>query len=104
MMGMKDDVGNIAHAELDAIVALQRLALHPLAVDERSMLAALVDDAELAVFGGDQGVVAGDARVGDDQVLVHLAAHRERSVVEVDGALVVPLHENQGGKNSRPRG
>ena len=54
MMGMKNDVGNIAHAELDAIVALQRLALHPFAVDESSVLAALVDNAELSVFGGDQ--------------------------------------------------
>jgi len=88
----------------DAIIALERLPLHPFAIDESSVLAALVDDAELSVFGCNQGVVAGDARVGDDQVLIHLAAHRKWRVVEVDGALVVPLHENQGGKNSRPRG
>ena len=103
-MGMEDDVGHIADAELHAIVPLQRLALHPFAVDESSVLAALVHDAELPVFGGDQSMVAGDARIGDDQVLINLAAHGERRVVEIDGALVVPLHENQGGEYSRPRG
>jgi hypothetical protein len=49
-------------------------------------------------------MVAGDARVGDYQVLVNLATHSERSVVEVDGALVVSLDVNQGRKNSRPWG
>ena len=104
MMGMEDDVGNVADAELDAIVPLQSLALYPFAVDESSVLAALVDDAELSVFRGDQSMVAGDARVGDDQILIDLATHGERSVVEVDGALVVPLHEHQGGENPRSWG
>ena len=104
VMGMEDDVGNIADTELDAIVPLQSLALYPFAVDESSMLAALVDDAKLPVFGGDQSMVAGDARIGDHQVLINLASDGERSVVEIDGALVVPLHEHQGGKNPRPGG
>jgi hypothetical protein len=65
------------------------------------MFAALVHYAELSVFGSDQSVVAGDARIGNDQILVHLSTHGERCVVEVDSALVVSLHENEGGKNSR---
>ena len=103
-MGMEDDVRNVADAELHAIVPLQRLALYPFAVDESSVLAALVHDAELPVFGGDQSVVAGDARIGDHQILIDFASHGERSVVEIDGALVVPLHEHQGGKYSRAGG
>src|SRR4029077_1595145 len=95
MMGVEDDVRNVAHAELDPIVPLQSLALDPFAIDESSMLAALIHYAELSVLRGNQGVVAGDARIGDDQVLIDLSAHRERSVVKVDVALVVPLHENE---------
>jgi len=103
-MGVEDDVRNVAHAELDPIVPLQSLALDPFAIDESSMLAALIHYAELSVLRGNQGVVAGDARIGDDQVLIDLSAHRERSVVKVDVALVVPLHENESGKNPRTRG
>src|SRR5713101_1456269 len=47
-------------------------------------------------------MVAGDARVGDNQILINLASDGERSMVEVDGALIVPLHEDQRGENSRP--
>src|SRR5216683_760593 len=47
-------------------------------------------------------MVAGDARVGDNQILINLASDGERSMVEIDGALIVPLHEDQRGENSRP--
>ena len=94
MMGMEHDVGHIADAELHAIVPLQRLTLHPFAVDESSVLAALVHYPELPVFRGDQSMVAGDARIGHDQVLINFASHRERSVIEIHHALVVPLHEH----------
>ena len=104
MVGMENDVSNVAHAKLDAVVPLQGLALDSFAVDESSVLAALVHHAELPVFRGDQSMVAGDARIGDDQVLIDLATDRERGMVEVDGALIVALHENKGRKNSRPRG
>jgi hypothetical protein len=72
---MEDDVGHIADAELQAIVPLQRLALHPFAVDERSVLAVLVRQAELPVFRGDLSMVAGDARIGHYQVLTNFASY-----------------------------
>ena len=50
MVRMENDVGDVANTELDAVVALQILALNPLAVDEGPMLAALIDHAELPVF------------------------------------------------------
>ena len=50
VVGMKNDVGDIADAEFKAIIPFQGLALNPLAVDEGPMLAALIDHAELPVF------------------------------------------------------
>jgi hypothetical protein len=101
---MEYDIGYVADPELHAVIALQRFALHPFAVDESSVLAALVHHAKLSVFGGDQSMVAGDARVGDDQVLIDLSPYCERSMVEINCALVVALHENQCRENPRSWG
>ena len=49
-MGMKDNVGDVADAKLKAIVPFQSLALNAFAVYERSVLAALIDYAELPIF------------------------------------------------------
>src|SRR5262249_58397064 len=95
MYGMEDDVGTVAHAKLEAVVALQFLALHALAVYESPVLARLIEDPEPAVFGGDRRVISGNSRVRDHQVLVDLAAHRERAMVEDDRALLAPLHQYQ---------
>ena len=66
VLGIEDDIGDVANPELQAVIPLQRLALNLFAVDEGSMFAALVDDAKFTVFRDDQGVVAGHARVGND--------------------------------------
>jgi hypothetical protein len=67
------------------------------------MLAALIYDAKLPILGRDQGMVAGDSRVGDHQIFVDLSPDCERRMVEIDRALVVSLHKNQGWKNTRSR-
>ena len=103
MMGMEDDVGHIADAELHAIVPLQRLALYPFTVDESSVLAALVHYAELPVFRGDHSMVAGDARIGNDEIFVHFAPHGKWAMVEIDRPLLVALHKYQGWKKAGTR-
>ncbi len=55
---------------------------------------------EVLPFLHDLGVIAGDARVGDDEILVHFAADRERSAIQNDVLLLASLHENKGGKHS----
>ena len=101
MLRIEDDVGNIAHAEFKAVVFFQDLPLHSLAINEGPMLAALVDDVETSIFGNDDCVIARNARVGNDEILINLATDGERAVVEIDGLLFIALHEHQGGKDSR---
>src|SRR5438309_9836388 len=45
-------------------------------------------------------MVARDARIGNDQVLVDLSPHRERRAVQDDVFLLAPLHKYEGGKHS----
>jgi hypothetical protein len=65
-LGIEDDVGDIAHAKLHAVVALKLFALHTLAVNKSTVLAAQVLDEKLSVIRHDKRVVAGNARVSDN--------------------------------------
>src|SRR6185437_3784621 len=69
--------------------------------DKGSMLAALVFDVELAAFGNDQGMVAGNPGIGYRQVLFDLSSDAERAVVKVQGALFISVNKDQAGKHSR---
>jgi hypothetical protein len=64
------------------------------------MLASQVDDAEDAVFRDDLRVIARDARIRDDQVFIDFSSHAERTVIEVDDALLVPLDKHKRGKHA----
>ena len=97
---MKNDVGNIADAEFQAIIPLQSLALNPLAVDKSPMLAALIDNAELPVFRHDQGMIARHTGICDHQILINFSSYAEGTVVEIDIALLVALDEDQDGEYS----
>src|SRR5208282_2024034 len=97
---IEQDVGGITRAELEAVAALQFLALDALSVDERTVLAAEVDQEKVLTLLHDLGMVAGDARVGDDQVFVDFAANIERGAIESDVPLLAALHEDQCGKYS----
>src|SRR5205823_1290998 len=54
MMRMKNHIRHIADAELHPVIALQRFALYPFSVHERTVLTALVNHAKLPVFRSDQ--------------------------------------------------
>jgi len=41
-----------------------------------------------------------DTRIGDYQILIYFAPDAERTVIEIDGALLVALHENQRRENA----
>ena len=97
---MKNDVGNIADAKFKAIISFQRLALNLLAIDKSPVLAALVDDAELPVFGHDQGMIARHTRIRDHQILINFSPYAEGTMVEIDVALLVALDEDQDGEYS----
>jgi hypothetical protein len=45
------------------------------------MLATLVHNEKLTVFGDDDCVVTGDPGISNDQIFFHLAANAERAVV-----------------------
>ena len=95
---IKNGVGGIARAEFQTIIALEPLPLNAFAVDKRTVLAPLIDEEESIFFEHDEGVVAGNTRIGNHQVLIHLAPHAERSAVKDDVSLLVALHEHQRGK------
>src|SRR5215470_8657541 len=100
MLRIKNNIGHIANAEFHPIVLFQGFALDPLAIDESSVLAALIKHIELAVLGRYQRMIPRDPRVGNHQILVDLSTYSERGVVEIDGALLVSLHEDQDGENT----
>src|SRR5579864_1107178 len=64
------------------------------------MLAAQVFDEEFLALLHDLGVVARDPRIGDDEVLIHLTADRERSAIQNDILLLAALHKHKRGKHS----
>ena len=78
---MENDVSHVAHTEFQPIIALQFLALNSLTIYESAMFTALVDDVELTVFRKDECVVAGNARIGNHQILINFSPYGERSVV-----------------------
>ena len=98
---MKNQVRDVARAELQSIVARQFAAIDAFAVDEGSMLAALVDDKEFAVLGHDVGMLARDPRIGNHQIAVHLAADGVRSVIQRQRLLLVPLDVDHDRENTR---
>src|SRR5262249_13107905 len=98
VLGMKNSVNGVPGTKLQPVVAFKRFALNAFAIHEGSVLAALIFDEKLAVFGNDERMVAGDARIGDRQVFLHFAADRERRVVKVESALLVAVDEDQTGE------
>ena len=92
---IEDGVAGIARSKFQAVVAFQLLPLNAFAVDERAVLAALINEKESVFFEHDQRVIARDPRIGDHQILIHFAAHAERRAIEDDVLLLVPLHQHQ---------
>jgi hypothetical protein len=97
---MKDQVGNIARAEFQPVVALQLVAINFFTVDERPVFAVQVDDKKLAVLGNDGSMLAGYARVGNHQVAIDLAAHGVRRVIQRQRLLIASLYKNRDGKDA----
>ena len=97
---MEYGVDGVAGAEFQTVVAIENLSLNALPVHERAMFAALVHNKKLAVLGDDDGVVARDPGIGNDQVLLHLAANTEGAVVEIERSLFGSLNEDQAGKDA----
>src|SRR5581483_11946719 len=79
----------------------QLLPLDAFTVHESAVLAAKIDNEEVLAFRNNLGVIAGDAGIGDDQILVHLAAYVERAAVQNNVLLLATLHEDEGRKDSR---
>src|SRR5205085_7763299 len=81
-----------AHAELETVVPLQlALALDALAIDEGAVLRLVVDHVERAVFFDELGMLARNARVTDDEVVLRLASDLERQPLQDDAARLALL-------------
>src|ERR1700730_12203952 len=98
---MEDQVGNIACPTFQTVVALSLVAVHFFAIDKGSVFAADVDDKKLTVFGNNRGMLARNARVGDDQVAIDFAAHGIRSVIQRQCLLIASRYEVRRGKDAR---
>jgi hypothetical protein len=97
---IKQDIGRVTCAKFQAIPTLQLLPLDSFPVDERPMFAAEVLQEEFHTLLHNLRVIAGNARVGDDQILVHLASHGEWSAVQDNVFLLAALHEDKSRKHS----
>lgn len=100
MLRAKDHVRDFAYAEFEPVVALQALALYALTVNECSVLAALIDNKEIAILGDNHGVITRDPWIGNYEVFIDLAPHGKRRAVEHDGALLIALHINERRKDT----
>src|SRR5581483_8534542 len=69
-----------------------------LAIDERSVLAANIDDDVIAAFGNDLGMVARHARIGDDEILISFTAYAERRVIERGDLLLASDNHHKFGE------
>jgi hypothetical protein len=83
-----------------ACAGLNRMPLDALSVYECAVLATQIDKEKILPLLHDLGMVARNAGVRDDQVLVNFAAHAERDAVQDDVFLFTTLHEHEGGKHS----
>src|SRR6058998_2931902 len=97
---MKNGVNRIARAKLKTVISIERFTFHAFAIDEGAVLAALVLDKELPACRNDEGMIAGNPGVGDYEIFFQLSTNSERAVVEVHGALLGPVNENEAGKDS----
>ena len=95
MLRIKNYVRDIANAKFHPVIPFQALTLHAFAVDEGPMLASLIVHIELAVFQRNQRVIPRHTRIRDHQILIYFAADSEGAVIEIEGALLVSLHEDE---------
>ena len=104
MRRIENDIGRIAGAKFHPVIALKFLPLDTFPIDEGAVLASLIDQKELAALQFDLRVVARDARVGDHQVFVHLAADGEGGPVENNILLFISLHKHERGEDAGTTG
>ena len=97
---MKNQVGNIARAKLQTIVALQFMAIDLFAINKRAVLASQVNNKKLAIFRHDRSVLARYPRIRNHQIAIDLAPHRIRSVIQRQRLLIASLYKNSDGKNA----
>ena len=89
---LEDNVNTLPDTELDAVAALEFVALDSLSVDKGAVAAADIDDEKFPFFGNNLGMFAGDARVGNHNIAISFAPHGEGAVVHIEIALGIPFH------------
>ena len=101
-------LGLMAAARMDSKDCSARNApkrtVNAFSIDERAMLAALIDNEELAVLRHNRSMLARHARIGDDQIAIHLPPHRVRRVIQRQRLLLAPLHVDRDGKDAGDSG
>ena len=100
MKRIENDVGAAAGAEFQQIIAVELVPFDLLTVDEGTVLTALVNDPVNTGFVNDLGMIAGDARIGDDKILIDLSSDGERTVDEGQASLVTALNQDKGRKGA----
>src|SRR5580693_6328538 len=104
MRRIENGIGGIACSKFEAVIAFQLLPLNAFPIDERSVLAALIDEKKSLFLQHNEGVIARYTWIGNHQILIHFAAHAERSPVQDDISLLVALHQHQRREHSRAGG
>jgi hypothetical protein len=97
---IKNDVGAAAGAEFQQIIAVELVPFDLLTVYEGAVLTPLVNDPVNASFVNNLGMIAGDARIGDDKILIDLSSDGERTVDEGQASLVTALNQDKGRKGA----
>src|SRR5271155_1704694 len=97
---MENQVSNVARTEFQPVVALELMAVNFLSVNKCPVLAAKIDDKELAILRHDRGMLARHARIGNHQVAIDLAADRVGRVIQRKRLLIVSRDKNRDGKDA----
>src|SRR5260370_6125718 len=93
--GIENEVGSALDSKFDTVVEVQLVSLDFGAINVHALFAPLIKNHVVSTFRVDHGMIARDARIGNHQVLVAIAADRERHMVERNFTLLRAVHERQ---------
>jgi hypothetical protein len=95
---IEQEIGGVSRAKFQTVAPFQFLPLDTLSIHESAVFASQIDEEKIFPLLHDLRMVAGDARVGDHQILVGFSSDREGAAVQHNVLLLAALYEHQGGK------
>src|SRR5260370_13940992 len=93
--GIENEVRSALDPKFDTVVEVLLVSIDFGCMNVHALFAPLIKNHVVSTFRVDHGMIARDARIGNHQVLVAIAADRERHMVERNFTLLRAVHEHQ---------